>query len=111
VLDTVPLDELSKAKRYLQLQLPGDFETTRDIAGQLSPLVLYGLPLDYYDSYVQRIDAVTQADVRRVADRYIDPSHLAIVIVGDRATIEPGLRALGIGDISIRDLEGEPVRP
>lgn len=111
ILDTVPQDELSKAKRYLQLQLPGDFETTRDIAGQLSPLVLHGLPLDYYDSYVQRIDAVTQEDVRRVADRYIDPSHLAIVIVGDRATIEPGLRALGIGDISIRDLEGEPVRP
>ena len=111
ILDTVPQDELSKAKRYLQLQLPGDFETTRDIAGQLSPLVLHGLPLDYYDSYVQRIDAVTQEDVRRVADRYIDPSRLAVVIVGDRATIEPGLRALGIGDITIRDLEGEPVRP
>ena len=111
VLDTVPQDELAKAKRYLQLQLPGDFETTRDIAAQLSPLLLYGLPLDYYDSYVQRIDAVTQADVRRVASRYIDPSHLAIVIVGDRATIEPGLRALGIADISIRSLEGEPVRP
>jgi zinc protease len=111
VLDTVPQTELTKAKRYLQLQLPGDFETTRDIAGQLVPLALYGLPLDYYDSYVQRIDAVTQDDVRRVATRYIDPAHLAIVIVGDRATIEPGLRALGIGDISIRDLEGEPIRP
>jgi zinc protease len=111
VLDTVPQTELTKAKRYLQLQLPGDFETTRDIAGQLVPLVLHGLPLDYYDRYVQRIDAVTQDDVRRVATRYIDPSRLAIVIVGDRATIEPGLRALGIGDISIRDLEGEPIRP
>ena len=111
VLDTVPQAELTKAKRYLQLQLPGDFETTRDIAGQLVPLVVHGLPLDYYDGYVQRIDAVTQEDVRRVAARYIDPGHLAIVIVGDRATIEPGLRALGIGEISIRDLEGEPVRP
>ncbi|HEX6057389.1 MAG TPA: pitrilysin family protein [Gemmatimonadaceae bacterium] len=111
VLDTVPQDELSKAKRYLQLQLPGDFETTRDIAAQLAPLVLHGLPLDYYDGYVQRIDAVTQDDVRRVARRYIDPEGLAIVIVGDRATIEPGLRALGVGDISIRDLRGEPVRP
>ena len=111
VLDTVPQDELTKAKRYLQLQLPGEFETTGDIASQLVPLVVYDLPLDYYDSYVQRIGAVTQADVARVARRYIDPARLAVVIVGDRATIEPGLRALGLGDVSIRDLRGEPVRP
>ncbi|CAA9297243.1 MAG: hypothetical protein AVDCRST_MAG11-575 [uncultured Gemmatimonadaceae bacterium] len=104
IRDTVPAAELAKAKQYLQLQLPGDFETTGAIAGQLVPLVTYGLPLDYYDSYVQRIAAVTQADVQRVARRYVDPARLAVVIVGDRKAVEPGLRALGVGPITVREV-------
>jgi predicted Zn-dependent peptidase len=104
IRDTVPATELAKAKQYLQLQLPGDFETTNDIAGQLVPLVTYGLPLDYHNSYVQRVEAVTQADVRRVAERYVNPARLAVVIVGDRKAIEPGLRALNVGPITVREV-------
>lgn len=111
ILDTVPRAELDKAKRYLQLGLPASFETTSDIAFRLSPVVMYGLPLDYYNSYVQRIEQVTQADVQRVARRYIDPSKLAIVIVGDRASVEPAVKALGLGPVSIRDLTGAEVIP
>src|SRR5687768_15465875 len=106
----VPDTELEKAKRYLQLQLPGEFETTGDIASQLIPVVVYGLPLDYYNSYVQRIEEVTAADVQRVAARYVDPSKFAVVIVGDRKAIEAGLRALNMGELSIRDMTGAPVR-
>jgi predicted Zn-dependent peptidase len=111
IRDTVPVAELAKAKTYLQLQMPGAFETTSQIAGQLVPIVLYDLPLDYYNSYAQQIDRLTQADVQRVAREYIDPARLAIVIVGDRASIEGGVRALGLGEILIRDLSGQPIRP
>ncbi|HJU65680.1 MAG TPA: pitrilysin family protein, partial [Gemmatimonadaceae bacterium] len=110
IRDTVSSVELARAKQYLQLQLPGDFETTRDIAAQLVPVVLYGLPLDYYNTYVQQIDRITQADVQRVAQKYIDPNAMLVVIVGDRASIEPALEALNVGDVQIRDLEGKPVR-
>jgi predicted Zn-dependent peptidase len=110
IRDTVPASELERAKRYLQLQLPGDFETTGDIASQLVPIVLYDLPLDYYNSVVQRIEGVSQSDVQRVAERYVDPARLAVVIVGDRESIESGLRALDVGDVTIRDLTGMPVR-
>jgi zinc protease len=110
IREAVPETELEKAKRYLQLQLPGEFETTGDIANQLVPVVVHGLPLDYYNSYVQRIEEVTVADVQRVAERYVDPSKLAVVIVGDRKAIEAGLRSLNLGEISIRDLSGQPVR-
>jgi zinc protease len=110
IREAVPNSELEKAKRYLQLQLPGEFETTGDIASQLIPVVVYGLPLDYYNSYVQRIEAVTVADVQRVAQQYVDPSKFAVVIVGDRKAIEAGLRALNIGELSIRDMAGQPVR-
>jgi zinc protease len=106
---TVTPAELSRAKRFLQLQLPGNFETTRDIAFQLIPVALYGLPLDYYDNYVQNIEAVTQADVARVAQQYINPNSLVVVIVGDRKTIEPGLKATNVGPVLIRDISGQPI--
>lgn len=104
IRDTVPADELAKAKRYLQLGLPSEFETTGDIAGQFLPLLAYGIPLDFHESAVERIGAVTQGDVQRVARQYIDPDRLTLVIVGDRKTIEPGLRALRPGTIVVRDL-------
>ena len=109
IRDTVPTDELNKAKRYLQLGLPADFETTQQIATALVPVALYDLPLDYYNNYVQSIEAITQADVQRVARQYINPGSLAIVVVGDRKSIEPGLKAVNTGPISIRDFFGKPV--
>ena len=111
IRDTVPAAELAKAKTYLQLQMPGSFETTSQIANQLVPIALYDLPLDYYNGYAQQIERLTQADVQRVAREYIDPTRLAIVIVGDRASIEGGVRALRLGEILIRDLSGQPIRP
>jgi zinc protease len=110
IRQVVPPAELSRAKRYLQLQLPGNFETTQQIAAALVPVALYGLPLDYYNNYVQNIEGVTQADVARVAQQYINPGSLAIVIVGDRKTIEGGLKATNVGPITIRDISGQPIQ-
>ena len=104
IRDTIPRDELAKAKRYLQLGLPEEFETTGGIASQMLPLLAYGIPLDFYDSAVQNIGAVSQADVQRVARQFIDPDHLTVVIVGDRKSIEPSLRALEPGKLVIRDV-------
>ncbi|MDB4912668.1 MAG: peptidase domain protein [Gemmatimonadetes bacterium] len=114
IRDTVPADELAKAKRYLQLGLPENFETTGGIAGELLPLATYDVPLDFYNTAVQRIGAVTQADVMRVARQYIDLNTLTLVIVGDRKIIEPGLRAMKPGEIIIRetrDVLGAPPTP
>ncbi len=105
IRDTVPSDELAKAKRYLQLGLPQDFETTGSIAYQMLPLITYGIPLNFYDTAVQKIGEVTQADVQRVAREYVNPDRLTIVIVGDRKLIEPGLRALNPGEIIVRDVK------
>lgn len=110
IRDTIPVVELNKTKRYLELQLPGEFETTTDIAEQLAPVVLYGLPNDFYNTYQAHVAAVTQADVHRVAQRYIDPAHLTVVVVGDRKTVEAPLRAIGLGPVEIRHADGSEVR-
>jgi predicted Zn-dependent peptidase len=106
----VPQAELDKAKAYISLGLPSDFETTGRTAARISELLLYDLPLDYYATFIPRINAVTAADVQRVARRYLDPDHLAIVIVGDRSKIAASLDALHEGPIVYRDLWGQAVQ-
>ncbi|HVH11284.1 MAG TPA: pitrilysin family protein [Gemmatimonadales bacterium] len=108
--ESVPAAELAKAKAYITLGLPGDFETTAGAAARLRDLLIYGLPLDYYGHLSERINAVTSADVQRVARRYIDPDHFDIVVVGDKAQIEPGLKALNEGPIVYRDVWGQEAK-
>jgi len=101
--------ELTKAKAYITLGLPGDFETTASAAARLRELLVYGLPLDYFDHYVARINVITTEDVQRVARQYLDPDHFDIVVVGDRGQIEPGIKALNEGSIVYRDLWGQEI--
>ena len=107
--EAVPAAELDKAKQYLVLGLPGDFETTAGAAARFRELFIYGLPFNYFGSYIDRINAVTAADVQRVARQYIDPDHFDIVVVGDRSQIEAGIRALNEGAIVYRDLWGQAI--
>jgi predicted Zn-dependent peptidase len=108
--ETVAPPELAKAKAYLTLGLPGEFETTGGAAARFRELLSFGLPLDYYDRYVDRINAITAADVHRVARQYIDPDRFDIVVVGDKSQIEAGIKALNEGPIVYRDLWGQVIR-
>ena len=97
----VPAEELEKAKNYVSLQLPRSFETTRGAAGALAQIFVYGLPADYYTAYGSHIQAVTAADVKRAADKYIQPEKFDIVIVGDRKTVEAGVKAMNLGPLTV----------
>ena len=92
------LQEVEKAKNYLALQLLRNFETTERIAASLAQMFIYTLPQDYSATYMQRVRAVTPADVQRVAGRYIQPDKFAVVVVGDRKVIEPGIKSLNLAD-------------
>ena len=105
ILQPVPADELTRAKHYVSLRYPLGFETTGDIAARLEQALVYHLPDDYFSTYVQKIEAVSAADVTRVAQKYILPGKFAVVIAGDRAAIEPGIRALNIGAIRIMTVD------
>ena len=74
----------------------------------MTTLWTQGLPDDYYQQYAKTVAAVTKDDVLRVAKQYIDLDHLAIVIVGDRASIEAPLKATKIAPIAYLDIEGAP---
>ena len=99
ILTPIDTQELSKAKNYVALGLPAEFETIDDLAAHLEELAIYKLPDDYFQTYVANIQAVTAAAVQKAAVTYIQPKKLAVVVVGDRTMIEPRIRALNLGPI------------
>jgi predicted Zn-dependent peptidase len=105
MLQPAPDEELSRAKNYVALGFPQDFQSVAQIAGQLSELVVYGLPDDYFDNYLQRLLAVTKDDVLRVAKKYIVPEKIAIIVVGDRKETEKGIRALNLGPMQVMTID------
>jgi len=109
---SVPLsaDELRLAKGSVSLSLAGLFETSPDTARTVSGLFVYDLPLDYYRRLPAQIDQVDAAQVAAVANKYVKPDAAAIVIVGDRAKVEPEIQKLKLGAIELRNEEGEPVK-
>jgi zinc protease len=107
---TVPEVELRRAKAFIALGLPGRFETAGDLASRLSELLIFGLPFQYYRSYVDRIMAVTAADVQRVARKYVRTDQVSVVVVGDIGKIRHGIEALDLGPLNVVDLQGKPIR-
>ena len=97
----VPADELARAKNYVALRFPGGFETTGDVSRRLEDALVYKLPDDYFSKYVQNIQAVTSADVQRVAQKYIQPARFIVTVVGDRQQIEPQIRPLNLGALKV----------
>ncbi|HEX8719273.1 MAG TPA: pitrilysin family protein [Pyrinomonadaceae bacterium] len=101
--------ELENAKRALV----GGFATSLDFPSSvLTNIVqqqIYGLPADYWDAYPRRVSEVTAEDVERVARKYLDPSALQVVAVGDlsktRAVFEK------YGAVEVFDAEGRPAPP
>jgi len=105
ILKPIPAEELNRAKNYVALRFPGTFETTGDMARRLEDMIVFQLPADYFAHYVERIQAVAEADTQRAAAKYIVPNRLAVVVVGDRKLIEPGIRALNLGPIKLLTLD------
>jgi zinc protease len=90
----VTADELALARDSVSRSLPGQFETTGDSAASGSAIFVYELPLDYYSKLPAQIDAVSAADIQRVAKEYLQPEKMVTVAVGDASKIEAPLKAL-----------------
>lgn len=100
ILKPIPADELQKAKNYVALGFPGEFETTGDLARKLEELLVYNLPENTYSNFVDAVNKVTAADLQRLAAQYIQPDKMAVVVVGDRSKIEGDIRKLNLGPVN-----------
>jgi zinc protease len=91
--------ELRMAKDSIIRSLPGNFESARDVNGELANLWSFGLPLDYYTRLPAQIEAVTSADAQAAGAKYVHPENLLVIAVGDKSKIETGLKDLKLGPV------------
>jgi zinc protease len=103
--EPVTAEELDNAKENAKLALPARFESVDELTGVLEDMAVYKLPLDEFAQRAARIDAVTVADVQRVAKKWLKPERMRIIVAGDRAKVEHSL--LDLGAIETRDAYGD----
>jgi zinc protease len=122
--------ELDREKNGAILGLPSAFATGRQSLGMFRSLVYYGLPLDYYNHYVERVAKVTPAQVTEAARKHLRLEEAVLIVVGDGSaplikrvgkvdepagmTLREGLQQLandldvGKGGLVVLDADGIP---
>jgi zinc protease len=103
--EPTPAGDLRRARNLSALSFPSGFETTSDMAGNLSELAVYGLPESFFNEYVPKIQAVTAADVERAARQYLQSDKFAVVVVGDLSKIEKPIRDANFGPVKTVTLD------
>ena len=98
--------ELEETLSYMIGVYPYTLQTVGDVAKRLEILALYGLPDDYYDTYAERLSAVTREDLLRCATEHIHPDRLAITAVGPAELLAPQFE--GLGEVTVQRREAEP---
>ncbi len=95
-------DEMRKAKDQVMNSFIFNYDTPEKTLNEQVLLAFYGYPPDFLEKYKDGIEHVTSADVTRVANKYIDVSKLAILVVGNKSEITPPLSTLGkVTDVDI----------
>ena len=102
-------DEVARIQAIQTLSLPGAYETAGAVLSTLSSNHLYGRADDYVFQRKARIEALTAADVAEAAKGF-DPNALTWVVVGDLKQIEAPVRALNLGEVTVIDASGKPVK-
>jgi predicted Zn-dependent peptidase len=90
--------ELELGRAALTRGYARNFETAEQLGRAAAQLALYGLPDDYFTTFVPRVLSVQVDDVTRAAVDHIHPDRLLTVIVGDRDRIAPTLGGLDLGE-------------
>ena len=105
--EKVPAAELENAKRAIVGSFALSLEQPQSLLQNIITQKLYNLPVDYWDTYPQKVAAITADDVQRVAKKYIDLGHLQVVAVGDAAKAREVLSKYG--KVEVFDADGKPV--
>jgi zinc protease len=103
--------ELRRAKDDLLNSFIFRYDSPAKVLSEQVTLAVYGYPADFLERYRAGVEQVTSADVARVAQKYVQPEKLAIVVVGNAPEIQPPLA--GLGKVTTLDIAipGAPKQP
>jgi zinc protease len=107
---SVTVEEFGRAHGEMMRQLSAELASVPQRMAALMDLFANKLPLDTYTTMGAKLAALTRDDVQAAARAHVTPDRLAIVVVGDRAAIEPALRAANVAPVVVVDLDGRPVK-
>lgn len=103
----VPAKELQDRKRSMVAGFALSLESPQQVLQYYVTRWIYHLPADYWDTYPKRLMAVTSAQVQAAAKKYLDPSRVQIVAVGDGKKV--GEIMAKFGPLETYDTEGQKV--
>ena len=92
-----PIDkaELAQAKETFMNQFVFRFTTSASIVGQKVDIEYEELPLNYLETYLGNVQAVTHEDIQKVARKYLHPDEIKILVVGDKEKFDKPLDSFG----------------
>ncbi len=109
--ETIGDEELSMVKNVMSGDFARSLEEPQTVATFALNIARFGLAPDYYDTYLQRVAAVTPADVLAMGKKYLHPDKAHILVVGNKGAIAEKMRALSPnGKINYYDLYGKPLQ-
>ncbi len=108
--EPVTKDELQLVKNYMSGSFARGLENPQTVARYALNTYRYNLPKDYYETYLQKLNAVTIADVQRVAREYIRPDNAYVVVVGNKDEVAGKLGQFArTGNVDYYDMYGRAV--
>jgi zinc protease len=99
-------EEFASIMRTQTLGLPGRWATLQALEAAAVQIVNYGYPDDYFSTYASRVRGLREAELDAAARKFIRPSQVVWVIVGDLSQIEKGVRELDLGAVTVVDADG-----
>jgi zinc protease len=110
VNEPVPAEELRSTIANIVGSFPNSVQTVQGLTGRMETLLVYGLPLNFWSTYRERVAAVTAAELAQVGRQKLTPDALTVVVAGDLSKIEAPIRALNLGTVEVWSPLGEKVR-
>ncbi len=103
----ITFEELEFAKSSVIRKFPSNFESYRQIAGNLTGKILFSLPDNYFNTYLERIKKITLEEVNETAKETIFPFDVTVLLVGDKTKLIPQLKEAGYTQITEVDVNGK----
>ncbi|HRN36109.1 MAG TPA: pitrilysin family protein [Flavobacteriales bacterium] len=107
----VTAEELALAKSFMAGSFARSLEDPKTVARFALNTYLNELPVDYYKTYLQRLDAVSAADVLEAAKRFLRPDSCTVLVVGDKEQVGASLKGIRTdGTVLDFNVNGDIVR-
>ncbi len=106
----IPEEDLEFTKNALIKSNSRRFETQSSLLGMLQEMSNYDLPTDYIEGEEQIIKGMTLEQHKELANKYLDESKMAYLVVGDAATQFAQFKEMDFDEVKLLDREGEEVK-